>query len=277
MRPRLLSAFVALSGLTGCAQTWGFADRPAAEAAPAPATTLSDPETERLEALATKIESALADVQRTLDEAERSWIDQETPGAVRESLEQQQDPLERRLVLSVALANVRAAIASRREAPTDTPLPEREPIPTELDAVIRQATEQVRAARDRRDALDTSEPPSDTRPPLFSLPTAKEDAPNNRKAAVVEPPPARADLGKALVPHFDTLAACVPDSAGIARVIVRGRLTADGHLRELRVVEGTAIPAITGCLTDRLEAITVPMPEGAAASVVTFPLHFAGP
>ena len=36
------------------------------------------------------------------------------------------------------------------------------------------------------------------------------------------------------------------------------------------------IPAIVGCLTDRLETITVTMPEGATASVVTFPLHFAG-
>ena len=150
--------------------------------------------------------------------------------------------------------------------------------------MIRQATEQVRTARDRRDARPEGDEARHRPGAWFSLPSTPHEVAakeavvrKDRKAAVVAPPPARADLEQALVPHFDALAACVPNGAGVSRVIVRGRLTADGDLRELRVVEGTTIPAIVGCLTDRLEAITVTMPEGASASVVTFPLHFAKP
>lgn len=288
MRSLVVVSLLLASGCSlGCAQSWGLGDRPPPPASPADSTLLSDPEIARLEALVERLEESLAGVNVELEEGEGSWAESEAE-AVRSSLATQQELLERRLVLSVAIANLRAAIASRRQALEDAdggePLPEVEPIPAEMDDVVRQATEQVRAARDRRDARGGHDEALAPRRsvPLLSLPSrhaevVETDRKKDREAAaVVDPPPARADLERALVPHFDALADCVPKSAGVSRVIVRGRLTADGRLRELRVVEGVAIPAIVGCLTDRLEAIDVPMPEGAAASVVTFPLSFAG-
>ena len=246
MRPVVVVSLLLVSGGSlGCAQTWGLGDRPPASVAPTDAPPPSDPEIERLEALADRLEQALGEVNEQLDAAEARWGEADT-AAVKSSLAGEQDRLERRLVLSVAIANVRAAITSRRAALEEgdgtTPLPESEPLPAELDDVIRQATEQVRAARDRRDARGgevdgaTSRRPE----PVFSLPSgvAGEDAAKKKSrkaAAVVGPPPARADLEQALVPHYDALNACVPKSAGVSRVIVRGRLTEDGHLRELRV------------------------------------------
>jgi hypothetical protein len=281
----VLSLLATVGSLSGCAQTWGLGERPPAPPESVDARPPSDAEIVRLEGLADRLEAALAEVEAVLARGEGSWADGDTE-VVRESLQGQQERLERRLVLSVALANLRAAIASRQEAlaeaRSDDPVPSTEPIPADVDEVVRQAEEQVRAARDRRDARSDDDglpTTSKAEVALDRLTTGERDRKKDKRkaAVVVEQPSSRVELEKALVPHYDALSSCVPKSAGVSRVIVRGRLSADGQLRELRVVEGVSIPAIVGCLTDRLESITVPMPAGASARVVTFPLHFAGP
>jgi len=292
--PRVAALVAAMSvvPLAGCAQTWGLGDRTAAVAEPQGAPARSDAEIDRLSTLADELEAALAELDETLAKAEQGWLDADTE-EVRSGVAAQQKQLEHRLVLSVALANIRAAIDARRSALEEgrEPEPGPEPIPATLDEVVEQAEHQVRAARDRLDADrsilggERADDPVDGaggRPGWASPPAGgkKEGAPrkkdDGRKGAiVVEPPPARVDLQAALMPHFAALQACVPDGAAVKRVIVRGRLSADGQLHEVRVLEGVSIPAIVGCLTDRLETITVAMPEGARGQIVTFPLLFA--
>jgi hypothetical protein len=152
---RVASWFLAasLSFLGGCVQTWGLAPPPPAadprRADDGPATP-DDDEVKRLVALAAELDQELVQLEATIAEAQADF-DASDPERVREQLGQLQDPLERRLVLSIAIAELRAAIARRRESLADGATPPREPIADSAKELLVHAERRVADARARHD------------------------------------------------------------------------------------------------------------------------------
>jgi hypothetical protein len=302
MRPLvLIVTLVAAPWLVGCTQTWGLAEPAPPASDPSDPVVPADPELRRLDALAEAIAQAIEEVEAEIDRAQADWPG-EPVEAVRKELEAQQGLLERRLVLSLAAANVQAARQRRLDALEqggDESLPAREPVPDTVDEAVSQAAEQLRTVRDQRDTDARTAKPGRSGPSDEDEPAPLEDkrADGERKkrkrkserrrqeraggdgariegAAVVPQPATKVDVAAALTPHFATLAGCVGSGAKGKRVMVRGRLDGQGRFREVRVLSGVSTPAVRACLVERLEAVTVDMPEGSSGMVVTIPLQF---